>query len=134
MLESAEYCGNCYGTPSEPIKDWLSEGYDVILEIEVQGGAQIKTKCPDCASVFILPPSLNELEKRLRDRKTENEETIQKRLDVASKEILEAVHYDYVVINNTVENAVDEINAIICAEKHRVHRDANLFERMLNNA
>jgi len=134
MLESAEYCGNCYGTPKAPIEKWISEGQDVILEIEVQGGAQIKKKCPNCASVFILPPSFNVLEQRLRNRKTENEETIQKRLDVARKEILEVAHYDYVVINDTVENAVDEIDAIICAEKHRVYRDANLIERMLNNA
>ncbi len=134
MLESAEYCGNCYGTPSGPIRNWMSEGYDVILEIEVQGGAQIKKKCPDCASVFILPPSLDALEQRLRDRGTEEDEVIQKRLATARKEISEASHYDYLVINDTVENAVNEINQIICAEKHRTHRDADLIERMLNNA
>ena len=66
MLEHAEYCGNFYGTPSEPIEAWQAEGCDVILEIEVQGGAQIKTKRPDCVSIFILPPSLEVLEKRLR--------------------------------------------------------------------
>jgi guanylate kinase len=134
MLESAEYCGNCYGTPSEPIKNWISEGFDVILEIEVQGGAQIKKKCPECTSVFILPPSFSVLEHRLRNRNTENEETIQKRLETARKEILEAVHYDYFIINNTVENAADEINAIICAEKHKLYRDSNVIERVLNNA
>ncbi len=134
MLESAEYCGNCYGTPSEPIQNWKSEGYDVILEIEVQGGSQIKKKCPDCVSVFILPPSLQILEQRLRSRGTEADEAIQKRLDAARREISEAVHYDYLVINDAIENAVDEINQIICAEKHKVYRNANFIERMLNNA
>ena len=72
MLEYAEYCGNCYGTPSEPIEKWQAEGCDVILEIEVQGGAQIKKKCPDCISIFVLPPSLEVLENRLRRRGTES--------------------------------------------------------------
>ncbi len=134
MLESAEYCGNYYGTPSAPIKKWLSEGFDVILEIEVQGAAQIKEKCPDCVSLFVLPPSFEILERRLRNRKTENEETIQKRLNTAQEEILEAVHFDYAVINDTVEEAVDDINAIICAEKHKLTRDSNLIERVLNHA
>jgi guanylate kinase len=134
MLESAQYCGNYYGTPSAPINNWLSDGYDVILEIEVQGGGQIKKKCPDCVSVFILPPSFAVLEQRLRNRKTENEETIQKRLTTAHKEILQANHYDYAVINDTVEKAVDDINAIICAEKHRLVRDKDLIERVLENA
>ncbi len=134
MLESAEYCENCYGTPREPIENWMSQGYDVILEIEVQGGSQIKKKCPDCASIFILPPSLSALEQRLRDRGTEDEQVIQKRLATARKEIAEAVHYDYEVINDTVENAVNQINHIICAEKHKVFRNADLIERMLTNA
>ena len=134
MLESAEYCNNYYGTPSKPIQNWLSKGFDVILEIEVQGGSQIKKKCPDCASIFILPPSLQTLEQRLRERGTEEDDTIEKRLAVAREEILQAHNYDYLVINNTVKNAVDEINQIICAEKHKVYRNADLIERMLNNA
>ncbi|HHV31703.1 guanylate kinase [Caproiciproducens sp. LBM24188] len=134
LLESAEYCGNCYGTPSGPIRSWQAEGHDVILEIEVQGGSQIKTKCPDCVSIFILPPSMEVLEQRLRGRGTEADEVIQKRMMRAQKEIEEAVHYDYCVINDTVEKAVDEINQIICAEKHKVYRNADFIERMLNHA
>lgn len=134
LLESAEYCGNCYGTPSGPIRSWQAEGHDVILEIEVQGGSQIKTKCPDCVSIFILPPSMKVLEQRLRGRGTEADEVIQKRMMRAQKEIEEAVHYDYCVINDTVEKAVDEINQIICAEKHKVYRNADFIERMLNHA
>lgn len=134
MLESAEYCGNCYGTPSRPIENWISAGSDVILEIEVQGASQIKSKCPDCVSIFVLPPSLKVLEQRLRNRNTESEEVIQKRLTVAREEILEANHYDYVVINETIDSAVEDIIDIISAEKHRVHRDTNLLERVLNHA
>lgn len=134
LLESAEYCGNCYGTPSRPIQDWQSEGCDVVLEIEVQGGAQIKKKNPDCVSVFILPPSFEVLERRLKGRGTEGDETIQKRLAIARGEVAEAVHYDYVVVNETVEKAVEEINQIICAEKHKVYRNADFIERMLNHA
>lgn len=134
MLESAEYCGNCYGTPSQPIENWISAGSDVILEIEVQGASQIKSKCPDCISIFVLPPSLKILEQRLRNRNTESEEVIQKRLTVAREEILEANHYDYVVINETIDSAVEDIIDIISAEKHRVHRDTNLLERVLNHA
>lgn len=134
MIESAEYCGNFYGTPRKPIDGWLANGDDVILEIEVQGGSQIKNKCPDSISVFILPPSFAVLEQRLKDRKTESEEAVQKRLETARKEILEAVHYDYAVINDTVDHAVDEIIHIICAEKHKVKRDHLLIERILNHA
>lgn len=132
MLESAEYCGNFYGTPKAPIESWILEGKSVILKIEVQGGAQIKEKCPDCISIFILPPSLEELEHRLRCRATENEESILKRVEAARREILEAKKYDYVVVNDTVESAVEQINQIICAEKHRTNRDHNLIERVLN--
>lgn len=134
LLENAEYCGNCYGTPSKPIEDWQSEGHDVILEIEVQGGAQIKKKRPDCVSIFILPPSLDVLKLRLTGRGTESEEAIQKRLSAARKEITEATHYDYYVINETIEQAAQEINQIIQAEKHKVYRNTELIERMLNNA
>nr|WP_319488059.1 guanylate kinase [uncultured Caproiciproducens sp.] len=134
MLESAEYCGNFYGTPRKPIDNWIDDGNDVILEIEVQGGSQIKKKCPDSISIFILPPSFAVLEQRLKSRKTESEEVVQKRLAVAREEILEAVHYDYAVINDTIDHAVDEIIHIICAEKHKVKRDNYLIERILNHA
>lgn len=134
MLESAQYCGNYYGTPQAPIRAWCAEGRDVILEIEVQGGGQVKTKCPDSVSIFILPPSMQVLEQRLRSRGTEEEAVIQSRLETARKEITESSHYDYYVINETVDDAVDQINQIICAEKHRVYRNATLIERMLHHA
>lgn len=131
MLESAEYCGNCYGTPLAPILDWTSQGLDVVLEIEVQGGAQVKKKRPDAVGIFILPPSLKELEHRLRRRGTETDEVIRGRLRAAEKEITEAVHYDYIVINDTVESAVAQIRAILAAEKNSSHRNQELIERIL---
>lgn len=134
MLEYAEYCGNFYGTPKAPVQAWLDEGYDVVLEIEVQGGRQIKTAAPDCVSLFILPPSLEVLEKRLRGRGTETEEVIEKRLSAAREEIPCVRDYDYAVINDTVEQAVSEIESILAAEKLRVSRDQDIVERILNHA
>ncbi|QAT49417.1 guanylate kinase [Caproiciproducens sp. NJN-50] len=133
MLESAEYCGNCYGTPLGPILDWTSRGLDVVLEIEVQGGAQVRRKRPDAVGIFILPPSLKELEHRLRQRGTETDEVIRGRLQKAKKEIPEAIHYDYIVINDTVESAVAQIRAIIAAEKKRSSRNRELIERILTD-
>ena len=131
MLEHAEYCGNFYGTPSEPIEAWQAEGCDVILEIEVRGGAQIKTKRPDCVSIFILPPSLEVLEKRLRRRGTDAEEAIQKRLATAKSEIAQAMHYDYVIINDDLEPAVEQVAEILRTEKLKTIRNHDFIERML---
>ena len=133
MLEHAEYCGKYYGTPSSQIMDWIDEGRDVVLEIEVQGARQIKEKRPDCVSIFVLPPSLEELEKRLRYRNTEDEETIQKRLAVARQEMETARDYDYVIVNDTIEHTVEQINKIIAAEKLKVSRAKSNIERVLNN-
>lgn len=134
MLEYAEYCGNFYGTPKAPVQAWLDEGYDVVLEIEVQGGKQIKTVAPDCVSIFLVPPSLEVLEKRLRGRGTETEAVIQERLAAAREEIPHVLDYDYTVVNDTVEQAVIDIQAILEAEKLRVSRDQDIVERILNHA
>ena len=133
MLETAEYCGNCYGTPAAPIEKWTSEGSNVILEIEVQGGAQVKRKRPDSVGIFILPPSLKELERRLKKRGTESSEAVCKRLEAAQREIAEARNYDYVVVNDTVEKAAEQICEILRAEKCRAARNRSLIERMLRN-
>jgi guanylate kinase len=134
MLEHAEYCGNYYGTPAAPVEQWREEGRDVVLEIEVQGGAQIREIVPDAVSIFILPPSMAVLEKRLRGRGTENEETIQKRLSTAREEIPCAKDYEYIVYNDALEDAVDEIQAIIRAEKLKFSRNTNSIERVLQDA
>ena len=116
-LEYAEYCGNYYGTPKQQVDDLLSQGYDVFLEIEVCGGLQIMEKYPDVLSIFVLPPSIDTLEKRLRRRGTEDEETILKRLGEAKREIECSEKYKYVVVNDKLEDAVDEILDIIKKEK-----------------
>ncbi len=131
MLEYAEYVGNLYGTPRGPVDQWLDEGHDVVLEIEVQGGAQIKKIVPDCVSVFITPPSLEVLEKRLRGRGTEEEGTILKRLATARQELTQAGNYDYVVVNDRLEDAVDDMLAILRSEKLRYARDPGFVEGLL---
>lgn len=133
MLESAQYCGNCYGTPLGPILDWTSRGYDVILEIEVQGGAQVKEKHPDAVGIFVLPPSLAELERRLRMRGTEPDETVRNRLITARGEIGKARCYDYLVVNDDVDSAAERILGIMAAEKSSSRRNAELIERILTH-
>ena len=112
-LEYAKYCENYYGTPKKPVEDMLSQGYNVFLEIEVQGGLQIMEKYPDVLSIFILPPSMDVLEKRLRGRGTEKEDVIQKRLAEAKNEITFKDKYKYNVVNGDLETAVDEILDIL---------------------
>lgn len=119
MLEYAEYSGNYYGTPRSQVEERLSMGFDVILEIEVQGAARVRNSCPGCVSVFLMPPSLAELERRLRHRGTESEEKIRSRLSIAKNEIDTAPDYDYIVVNDTVEKAARQISSIISAEKNR---------------
>lgn len=134
MLEYAEYCGNYYGTPIAPVEKWVNEGHDVILEIEVQGCEQIKNLLPDCVTIFILPPSMEVLEKRLRRRGTESEEVLQGRLKTALSEIKYAEKADYIVINDKLEDAVVDFNAIIKAEKLKVNRNLDNIKGVLKNA
>ena len=123
MLEHACYCGNYYGTPRKPVEDAMKNGKDVILEIEVQGALQIKQKFPECVTVFILPPSMEVLENRLRRRQTEDETTILKRLAKAKEELDFAAQYDYVVVNGDLKTAVDDMKAILRAEHCRTTRN-----------
>lgn len=133
MLESAQYCGNFYGTPLAPIKDWTAKGVDVILEIDVQGGFQVKKKIPGAVGIFILPPSMKTLESRLRKRGTEEEQIIQNRLLTARREISQAENYDYVVVNDKIEEASDMVCRIMDAERLRFCRNEHLIERVLKN-
>lgn len=112
-LEYAKYCDNYYGTPKKQVEDLLNEGYNVFLEIEVQGGLQILEKYPDVLSIFILPPSMDVLEKRLRNRGTEKEEVILKRLDEAKNEISFKDRYRFNVVNGELDKAVDEVLEIL---------------------
>lgn len=134
MLEYAEYVGNYYGTPRTPVEKWTAQGRDVILEIEVQGGAQIKKLMPECVSIFIVPPSMKVLGERLRGRGTEEEDVVQRRLDMARGEIPHAKEYDYIVTNDRLEDAVEEITAILRAEKLKYARNTDIVERVLTDA
>ena len=119
FLEYAQYADNYYGTPKKAVEDMLNEGYNVFLEIEVQGGLQIMEKCPDCLSIFIVPPSLEVLEQRLRGRGTETEEVIEKRMKTALVEQGYTSQYDFVVENDIVEKTVDDIINIVKKEKEK---------------
>lgn len=115
VLEFAQYGKNFYGTPKAPVDKWLSEGKTVILKIEVQGAQQIKKIYPDAVGIFVLPPSMTELENRLRSRGTENEEDILKRLEIAENEVAMSKDYDYTVINDDLDSASNDVLAIIKA-------------------
>lgn len=133
MLEYAEYAGNYYGTPKAPVDEMLSNGKAVILKIEVQGAEKIRSIYPDVISIFLMPPSMRVLEERLRDRKTEDEETINHRLVIAREEMKKAPDYDYVVVNDTVENAVAGIETVIKAERLRISRNKKMLSEVINN-
>ncbi|NLC33856.1 MAG: guanylate kinase [Erysipelothrix sp.] len=113
LLEYASFVGNYYGTPKAYVEAKRNEGYNVILEIEVEGARQIMKNSDDHLSIFLLPPSMQELENRIRNRKTEPEEIIQKRLNKAMSELDVQKEYDYIICNTTPEQAAEEIRAII---------------------
>ena len=113
LLEWAEFVNNRYGTPKDIVESYREKGIDVLLEIETNGAKQVMAKCPDALSIFIVPPSLEELEARIRGRHTESEATIQKRMDKAREEMKLASNYSYVVANDDVARAAKEIRDII---------------------
>ncbi len=122
FLEYAEYAGNYYGTPRKYIQEHLDQGQDVILEIEITGAMNVKKIIPEALCIFIMPPSLQELKKRLENRGTDTKEKILERFKIAYKEINEVTKYNYVVINDQIETAADKVLSIIKAEKCRVDR------------
>jgi len=117
LLEFAEYAGNFYGTPAAAVDKMLDEGKNVILEIDIQGGHQIRKTRKDVVLVFLVPPTISELERRLRKRGTESEEVIAKRLAIAANEYRNVRDYDYIIINDTVDNAVEKLQAVLAAER-----------------
>ena len=127
FLEWACFCENYYGTPKAEIEAQLNDGKNVILEIEVQGAMKIREKCPEAVLIFNLPPSLEELKKRLVGRNTDSDEVIKKRLNTATWEIEQASKYDYVLVNDTVSEAADTLLAIIKGEKCSAKRNQNLL-------
>ena len=113
FLEWAEFSGNCYGTRKSFIQKSLDRGENIILEIDTQGGLQIKDIMPDAVLIFIAPPSFEELEQRLRGRKTEGEEVIQERLAQANREREASKQYDYVIVNDTISDTVKQLEKIV---------------------
>ena len=128
LLEYAEYVDNYYGTSLKAIQDRLDEGVDVLLDIEVQGAAKVRQRCPDALFIFIIPPSFEELSRRLHNRNTDSEEVIAGRLEKARLEAREIVHYNYLVINDKVSNAVSEIEAILTAAECRVENREKIYK------
>ncbi|MBQ8293515.1 MAG: guanylate kinase [Bacilli bacterium] len=134
FLEYAEFVGNYYGTPIDKVEQNIEEGREVVLEIEVEGARQVKQKKPDAVFIFIAPPSFEALHDRLRRRGTEKAEVIKERLDKARRELMLINDYDYIVINDDVNNAADRIRAIIRAEHARTKRSAEGYIELLEES
>lgn len=131
LLEYTEYVGNYYGTPKKAVSDMLEAGKDVILKIEIEGAANVKKIFPDCTMVFILPPSMAELDRRLHKRGTETEDVIKVRLETARKELAYAENYDFLVTNAALEDAVDDFLAVVRAQKNRKENRPDAVKEIL---
>lgn len=123
LIEWDKYCDNYYGTPKKYVEDALDQGIDVILEITVEGALEVKKKYPDCVLLFILPPSFDELRRRIVGRGTEEFDVIEKRLNQAQKEMNAVFEYDYYVVNDSLEEAVNNIETILDAERLKPNRN-----------
>ena len=119
LLEHAEVFGNCYGTAKRFLREAEQKGHDLLLDIDVQGAKQVKEKIPEAVSIFVLPPDRDKLEWRLRNRGLDSENVIRRRLEEARREIENYDKYDYILVNEQVQRAVDELGAIVLAERLR---------------
>ncbi|MBP2077590.1 guanylate kinase [Oceanobacillus polygoni] len=133
LLEYAKYVSNYYGTPRKYVEETLEKGQDVFLEIEVQGALQVKENFPEGVFIFLFPPSLEELKNRIVNRGTESQELVVNRLKEARKEIEMMDAYDYVVVNDRVEHAVDRVKAIIKSEHLKRERVAKQYKKILED-
>lgn len=134
FLEHAEYCGNYYGTLMSEVDSYLDKGINVILEIEVQGAMKIREKRPEALFVFIAPPSVAELTRRLKKRGTETDEVIAERVSQAAGEIAAAEKYDYIIVNDALEDAVSDFFAVIRAEELKSENMGEILNEVLKNA
>lgn len=134
ILEYTSYNGNYYGTPKQAVDEWLKAGETVVLKIEVEGGGNIRKLYPDSVGIFLVPPSMQTLERRLRKRSSESEDEIYSRLTIAQNEIKHATEYDYIVVNDDIDCAVGDIQAIIRTEKLKTSRSKNKICEVINNA
>lgn len=131
LLEYAQYVNNYYGTPRKYVKETLASGHDVFLEIEVQGAMQVKNNFPEGVFIFLFPPSIDELKRRIIDRGTETDELVRHRLSEARKEIEMMREYDYVVVNDNVAHAVEKVQAIIQSEHCKRSRVESIYKNIL---
>lgn len=131
LLEYAEYVNNYYGTSLKAIQDHLDAGIDVLLDIEVQGASKVRSRCPEALLLFIIPPSMEDLSRRLHGRGTDSEDVIQNRLKTARIELKEIPNYDYLVINDKVSDAVHEIESILVAAECRVENRNHILSRFI---
>lgn len=132
LLEHNVYVGNYYGTPKTPVLNASKNGEDIIIEVDVNGAKQIREKLPQAVSIFIMPPSFAELEKRLSGRGTETEEVIAERMNSALFEIERATEYDYIVVNDDIDTAVDDIIQIISGSRLMLKRQKHIIDEVLN--
>ena len=134
MLEYATYGTNMYGTPIGPVRDMLYSGKTVFLIIEVEGGGNVKKAFPDATKIFIAPPSMKVLEERLRGRQTDSEEDIQKRLKIAQSELLRVDEYDFIVENDCLDKAVDDVISIVRAQQLQTQKMKFKIKEVIDNA
>lgn len=134
FLEYASYCDNFYGTLRSEVDRMLEQGKNVILEIEVQGALKVMKKCPTALSIFIAPPSVGELRRRLHKRGTETDEVIEKRIAQSSREIALASKYDYIIINDALEDAVSDFFSVVRAEQLRAENSAETIIGVISNS
>lgn len=132
LLEHNEFVGNYYGTPREPVERAIANGQDMVIEVDVNGAAQIREKMPEAVSIFIMPPSFAELKRRLSGRGTESEELIQKRLTSALGEIKRAAEYDYIVVNEDITAAADDIMSVILSSRLKTDRQTKIIYEVLS--
>ncbi len=134
FLEHNIYAGNYYGTPKLPIIAASENGDDIMIEVDVNGAKQIREKLPEAVSVFIMPPSYKELRRRLSGRGTETEDVINKRMEIALSEIARATEYDYIVVNDDIDAAVDDLISVITNSRLILNRQKHIIDEVLKNA
>ena len=133
LLEYNVYVGNYYGTPRKPVEKAVSEGKDMFIEVDVNGAASIREKLPEAISIFIMPPSFEELKRRLSGRGTETEELIMLRMASSLGEIKRATEFDYIVVNDDISKAVDDIITIVSSSKFTLERQKHIINEVLKN-
>ncbi len=132
LLEHNVFVGNYYGTPKAPVISCIENGQDILIEVDVNGATQIRSKMPEAVSIFVMPPSLDVLKNRLTGRGTDCQEIIDKRLNEALREIASAKDYDYIVVNDDLDQAVSDFVSIISIDKFKTDRNLELINKILN--